>query len=161
VLLSITNPSDLHPAPCAVLDSNVVLDWLVFRHPVAEVLGRAIEGGRLRWLVNSALRDELAHVLARGVLDRWQPDSVALWQAWERCATPCPPLPPDGDALRLRCRDPDDQKFIDLALAHQARWLVSRDRDLLVLARRARRLGLAVLTPEAWQRTTTEVPAPG
>jgi predicted nucleic acid-binding protein len=50
----------------------------------------------------------------------------------------------------MRCTDTDDQKFIDLALAHGARWLLSRDRAVLKLGRRTRVLGLEVLTPEIW-----------
>ncbi|MFT7776961.1 putative toxin-antitoxin system toxin component, PIN family [Roseateles sp.] len=53
-------------------------------------------------------------------------------------------------AGRLVCRDPDDQKFIDLALAARARWLISRDKAVLALAKRARLRGLAILTPERW-----------
>ena len=41
-----------------------------------------------------------------------------------------------------RCTDPDDQKFLDLALHAHAKWLVSRDKALLRLARKARPLGL-------------------
>ncbi len=37
--------------------------------------------------------------------------------------------------------------FIDLALAIRAPWLVTRDRDLLVLARQAHRHGLLIATP--------------
>ena len=55
-----------------------------------------------------------------------------------------------GAATRLRCTDADDQKFIDLALGYGARWLLSRDRAVLKLARRAQPLGLAVMTPDAW-----------
>jgi len=50
----------------------------------------------------------------------------------------------------MRCNDPDDQKFVDLALAYGARWLLSRDRAVLKLAKRCRTLGLQVLTPEQW-----------
>ncbi|MBX3622048.1 MAG: PIN domain-containing protein [Rhizobacter sp.] len=53
------------------------------------------------------------------------------------------------DAIRLRCTDPDDQKFIDLAVAN-ARWLVSRDRAVLKLARRAALFGLQVVSPDRW-----------
>jgi predicted nucleic acid-binding protein len=48
---------------------------------------------------------------------------------------------------RLRCRDADDQVFIDLALVHRARWLLTRDKALLALARRARPLGTEILRP--------------
>jgi predicted nucleic acid-binding protein len=54
-------------------------------------------------------------------------------------------------SAHLHCRDPDDQMFLDLALAAGARWLVSRDRALLHLRRRAQSHGLAIVTPEQWQ----------
>jgi predicted nucleic acid-binding protein len=50
----------------------------------------------------------------------------------------------------MRCTDPDDQVFIDLALACKARWLLSKDRALLKLARRARALGLSIQPPASW-----------
>ncbi|WP_369293093.1 PIN domain-containing protein [Klebsiella variicola] len=48
------------------------------------------------------------------------------------------------------CRDQDDQKFIDLALDARARWLVSRDKAVLALAKRARARQLLIVTPERW-----------
>jgi len=54
--------------------------------------------------------------------------------------------------IRLICRDPDDQMFIDLAVEAKARWLISRDRAVLALAKRARAFGVEILTPEAWTR---------
>jgi uncharacterized protein len=57
-----------------------------------------------------------------------------------------PPLP------ALRCTDPDDQKFIDFALACGARWLVSRDKAVLKLRRRALALhGLQIVHPDDWR----------
>lgn len=136
--------------PAVVLDSNVVFDWLVFGQPGVQPLADAVQRGAVRWLVTPAMLDELAHVLARGVLARWQPDPAAVLATCRRLAL-CRPAPvPQGDALRLRCRDADDQKFLDLALAEPATWLVSRDKALLSLARRAGRLGLAIVKPEAW-----------
>ena len=49
-----------------------------------------------------------------------------------------------------RCSDPDDQKFIDLALHAGARWLLSHDKAVLRLAAPARRLGLQILPPARW-----------
>ena len=49
------------------------------------------------------------------------------------------------------CRDPDDQKFLELAQASGAQWLISKDRDLLKLARRTRKAGwFLILKPEQW-----------
>ena len=142
--------------PRIVLDSNVVFDWLVFRQPGVRPLADAITTGDLRWLVTEPMLDELMHVLARGMLARWQPDAEALQAACRRWARVCPAPSPQGVALRLRCRDADDQKFIDLALAERACWLVSRDRAVLGLARRARPLGLAIVTPEAWSASVRD-----
>ena len=41
------------------------------------------------------------------------------------------------------CSDPDDQVFIDLAVAHRAR-LVSKDRAVLAMRKRLAALGVAV-----------------
>ena len=63
-----------------------------------------------------------------------------------------------GEALRMRCTDPDDQTFIDLALSRGAQWLLSRDRAVLKLAKRARVLGLHILTPAAWAAQAGDSP---
>lgn len=135
----------------AVLDTHVVLDWLVFCDPRVDLLAQRILTGRLHWLCSAAMRDELAHVLARGGMARWNPDADALFAAWDRHAQLRRAPPPAGEAARLQCRDPDDQKFIDLALACGAQWLLTRDRALLALAGRARAFGLQVVTPESWR----------
>jgi len=141
---------DAVSVPSLVLDTNVVLDWLVFRNPVSAGLADHIEAGRSRWLVSTDIRNELAHVLGRGVGASFSPDMTALWATWDRLAIAVEPRIPSGAGCRLRCTDPDDQKFIDLALAHGARWLLTRDRAVLKLARRCLPLGLQVLAPERW-----------
>ena len=45
----------------------------------------------------------------------------------------------------LNCSDPDDQKFIDLAVAHQA-LLLSKDRAVLSMAKRLLRQSVRALT---------------
>ena len=102
---------------------------------------------RLRWLVAPAMRDEIFHVLGRGVAQRYAPDLALIEATFDAHAEPVPAAEPSP---RLVCRDPDDQKFIDLALASGARWLISRDKALLALAKRARPRGLLVLPPRLW-----------
>jgi predicted nucleic acid-binding protein len=138
------------PAPQLVLDTNVVLDCLLFRNPECAALQAAVVAGQVRWIATAAMRDELAHVLGRGHLDAWRPDLAALWAAWDRhCSTVAVP-PAIAPPARLRCSDPDDQKFIDLAVAAPARWLVSRDRAVLKLARRLREIGIEATVPARW-----------
>jgi predicted nucleic acid-binding protein len=52
---------------------------------------------------------------------------------------PTPPRAP------VRCTDEDDQKFIDLAVAHRA-TLLSKDRAVLACTKRLALLGMAVRT---------------
>ncbi|MBV9891757.1 MAG: PIN domain-containing protein [Rhizobacter sp.] len=133
-----------------VLDTNVVLDWLVFGHPIGAVLAVAFAARRFRWLCTRAMRDELAHVMARDALRRWSIDATAVLAAFDAAAIDVgTPAAPSASAP-LRCSDASDQKFLDLALALGAHALLTRDRALLRLASRARRRDLRITTPEAW-----------
>jgi uncharacterized protein len=140
------NAPALHPSQpiSLVLDTNVVLDWLVFHDPSAEPLAQALHAGRARWCVCTRMLNELNEVLQRPFLQPWHPDDTAIRTAIERHAShhedPASPSPP-----ALQCADGDDQVFIDLALQIHATALLSRDRAVLRLARAARRLGLDIL----------------
>ena len=136
----------LTPSPGVVLDTNVVLDWLLFDDPAARAVAIAVMQQRLRWIATTAMRDELAEVLGAGLAAARGRDPVCLLQAWDRYVTPRPP----AASHPLRCRDADDQMFIDLALGAGASWLVSRDRAVLALSRRAALLGLRIVRPAEW-----------
>lgn len=133
--------------PAVVLDTNVVLDWLLFGEPAVSALAEAVQAGRVRWLATTAMRDELAHVLGRGLAASRQVDPVSLLGTWDAHAMTLPAAPPH----RVSCTDPDDQKFLDLAFSAGACWLVSRDRAVLRLGRRAASLGLAIVPPGRWR----------
>jgi predicted nucleic acid-binding protein len=139
----------LKPVPLIVLDTNVVLDWLLFADPGVQGLVTAIEQGRLRWIATAAMRGEFAHVLGRGLAATRSADPAHFEAAWAQHCVAHPPAPPA--AAPLRCTDSDDQKFLDLALAAGARWLVSRDRALLKLRSKAAALGLAIVAPSQWR----------
>ncbi|MFM2057711.1 MAG: hypothetical protein RLY71_2096 [Pseudomonadota bacterium] len=141
------NPTEI------VLDTNVLLDWLVFRNSVTTTLQAELDAGRLRWSVTAPMLQELGYVLTPALLARWQVDPEAPWQTVRRYAHEVEAPAPLGPDQRLRCSDRDDQIFIDLALTRRCRWLLTRDRALLKLARRAGLQGVTVLTPEAWRAT--------
>jgi predicted nucleic acid-binding protein len=65
-------------------------------------------------------------------------------------------LPAPERARLPQCRDPDDQKFLELAMAANADVLVTKDRALLELARRkraqvGRTVPFRILTPEEFE----------
>lgn len=137
--------------PTAVLDTHVVLDWLVFGDTRVQPLVRAITAGQLRWLNSARMRAELSHVLGRPALHPWSPDVPKVLAVVDQLAEACADPPPS----HLNCSDPDDQVFIDLALAQRAPWLLTRDKALLRLARRAQARGTRVCSPEAWAALNT------
>jgi len=131
-----------------VIDTNVLLDWLVFDEPSTRPLVAALHAGRLRWISTEAMLAEQRHVIRGLVGSRWPADPEALETAYARWATVLEA--PARPATTPRCTDPDDQIFVDLALARRAPWLLTRDRALLKLGRRTRAVGTEVLTPAAW-----------
>jgi len=134
-----------------VLDTQSILDWLHFTDPRCGHWERWRQDGRWRWRIATPLRGELAHVLARGHLPASEMAPEALLATVDARTLPGD-LPAYGPQPALRCTDPDDQKFIDFALACGARWLVSRDKAVLKLRRRALALhGLQIVHPDDWR----------
>ena len=136
------------PLPPLVLDTNVLLDWLVFHDPSTAALDLAIRSGARHWVATSAMREELEQVLTREHLLVRQTDplfALATWDKWASIATPASIAGPSA----MRCTDLDDQKFIDLALQLGA-VLLSRDRAVLRLARAGHARGIEIMTAAAW-----------
>ena len=134
--------------PRVVLDTNAALDWLVFGEARVQPVVDALQAGRLRWVACPAMRQELAHMLGHARLARWSPDAAAALTQFDRLAE-IRPDPVTNPHVGLRCRDADDQVFVDLALAEGARWLLTHDRAVLKLARRAALQGLRITRPYA------------
>jgi predicted nucleic acid-binding protein len=133
-----------------VLDTNVVLDWLLFKDPAAAAIALAIEQRQVRWIATAAMRSELAEVLRRGLAAERNADPAALIAGWDAHAEMLAEPARLPAASALTCSDASDQKFLDLARAAGARWLLSRDRAVLKAARRAASLGITITVPERW-----------
>jgi predicted nucleic acid-binding protein len=139
----------LTSVPLIVLDTNAVLDWLLFADPSMALVAAAIANGHVQWIATAAMRDEFSHVLSRGLAAARGADPTRLQPHWRQRCSEHPTAPPSPK--HLRCTDADDQKFLDLALATGARWLISRDRALLKLHRRASAHKLVIVTPAQWR----------
>jgi putative PIN family toxin of toxin-antitoxin system len=145
------------PTRRLVLDTNIVLDCLVFCDPAMTALMTAIEARDVQPLVHDPSLDELRRVLAypqcrlderaqRSVLERYVAIATlaTMPAGFDRNSLL---LPPDFP----RCRDLDDQPFLALAYHAGADALVTRDKALLKLRRRARRFNVTLLTPAQLQ----------
>jgi putative PIN family toxin of toxin-antitoxin system len=140
-----------------VIDTNVLLDCFAFDDPRVQALWSAVEGGRLACIRSAQTDEELADVLRRPqfqALVAARASTVdAILQRWQAHAD----LVPRVFAAPWGCTDPHDQKFLDLAATARASLLITKDKALLKLARRARGSDLAIVRPEdALARLTTE-----
>ena len=130
--------------PPIVLDTNIVLDVFVFSDAAAIPLRQALAAGTLDWLATQAMRDELARVLAYPKivtrLSFYKLTAENVLATFDQHAR----LVDVPAKSSLNCSDPDDQKFIDLAVAHQA-LLLSKDRAVLSMAKRLLRQSVRVL----------------
>jgi len=140
-----------------VLDTNVWLDWLVFSDPAIEPIRAAVAAGSATILMNPACEGELERALGypfRGKVA--EADVQAACRDEVRGIVQRFDAPPAPGAIALpSCRDPDDQKFLELARDCAADWLVTRDKALLVFARRRLRpLPFRIGTPKQFREET-------
>jgi predicted nucleic acid-binding protein len=134
-----------------IIDSQSLFDWMVFRDPVCARWPSALSGSSWEWIFTSEMKAEFDFVAAKGFGERWPVATDVVASAWRDHAHAVPVPPAPGAAARLACTDADDQKFIDLAIAERAHTLVTRDKALLRLARKAlARHGVRICKPEIW-----------
>jgi len=128
-----------------VIDTNIALDAFVFADAATQDLRAGLEDGTLHWIATQPMRDELQRVLAYPkIIPRlafYQLDAQQVLSAFDRHAR-IVDAAPNAD---ITCKDPDDQKFIDLAVAHGA-LLLSKDAAVLSMARRLQERGAAART---------------
>jgi putative PIN family toxin of toxin-antitoxin system len=112
-----------------VVDTNVLVSRLLAADSVpAQAVRAARHEGRL--LVSEATMNELAGVLSRAKLDRYisLKDRKQFLRQLARVAEFVPII-----QLVRECRDPRDDKFLEIALNGKADLIVTDDEDLLAL----------------------------
>ncbi|HUL92817.1 MAG TPA: putative toxin-antitoxin system toxin component, PIN family [Burkholderiales bacterium] len=128
-----------------VLDTNVWLDWLVFDDPAVAPIRAAVAEKRAELFIDAACEAELERALGYDLGKRGVDIAKCLAEC-RRVAKPIEPVLTDTERAGLpRCRDEDDQKFLEAALAANAGFLVTKDNALLDLARRCARF--RIVTP--------------
>jgi len=112
-----------------VFDTNVLVSAALFPGSVPrQAIDKAMGLGKL--ILSERVAEELAEILGRERFDRY----VSQLSRNRFLAT----LIAQADILDIHeflqvCRDPKDDKFLDLAVAGEATCIVTGDKDLLVL----------------------------
>jgi putative PIN family toxin of toxin-antitoxin system len=129
-----------------VIDTNIALDLLVFDNPDCVPLAAALAADELRWIVTAPMRTELARVLGYPLIAKRlahrQMEATSVLEAFDARVHLLADTPPRAPCV---CKDPDDQVFIDLAVAQRA-LLISKDQAVLTMRKRLAAQGVAVMT---------------
>jgi putative PIN family toxin of toxin-antitoxin system len=133
--------------PLYIFDTNTLISAVLFKHSTpGRALFHALKEGFV--LFSPDTLDELANVLKRERFDRY----VTVTEREEFLEA----LVERSVVLEIEekiqaCRDPRDDKFLELAVGAQAKIIVSGDDDLLKLNPFR---GIAILTPAEFLATT-------
>ncbi len=132
--------------PVVVIDTNVWISGMLTRSGVpAQLIRQVVRQGRP--VLTTETFAELKQRMWLPKFDRYisiedrrrllhEVDTAAFWFD----------VPPQIAGQKF-CRDADDDKFIHAALASNADWLISGDRDLLVLADSLSASGVRIVSP--------------
>lgn len=112
-----------------VFDTNTLVSRLLMpRGTAAQAVDRGLNSGVL--LVSDETMQELANVLARPKFDPYL--TIAERQQFIRLLGGIARIIPITRCFKV-CRDPKDNKFLDVAMNGQAHGITTGDKDLLVL----------------------------
>jgi putative PIN family toxin of toxin-antitoxin system len=129
-----------------VLDTNVLLTLFVFADSRYAPLRERLERGKLTAFTDERCLAEYRRVLAYPMFSLNAAAQAAAYDAYARLIEVVSAAP---EPIELpECKDPDDQKFLEVARDGRAQWLITSDKALLKLARRRKLAHLfSIVTP--------------
>lgn len=121
--------------PVVILDTNILLDILVFDDQRAHPLRGALVEKKIDAVATVKTIEEFVDVIGRSQFDlnpNQQEEIQLQWESWSRILD-------DGDLIAApwKCKDRDDQVFINLAYSLRPAILISKDKLVLKIAKRA------------------------
>lgn len=128
-----------------VFDTNVLVSALIFKDSKpGHAFRNALRNGQV--LLSLSALEEIAEVISREKFERYvtAEERDEFLQALVRRARFIEP-----DAHIRICRDPKDDKFLELAISGAADFIISGDDDMLALSPFR---GLEILTPDDFLR---------
>ena len=128
--------------PCLVLDTNVILDLLVFRDPTAEPIRHLLDAKLVDAVRSEASMLELVDVIQRPIFKLSQQEQEIILLVWESLTRLV-----ENTAIESApfiCRDLDDQIFLDMAYSIRPAVLFSKDLRVLELRVSAKGHGVEI-----------------
>lgn len=131
--------------PRLVIDTNVLLDLFFWKDPGSTSLLAALEARRFDAFSSPRTLEEFAEVLSRpqfSLQNEAQRDIFRSWLALSQCVHVTSISP-------ARCRDTDDQKFLELCVQVAPCFLVTKDKRLTRAARKLSSHSIRPILPAA------------
>jgi putative PIN family toxin of toxin-antitoxin system len=128
--------------PRLVLDTNVILDLLVFKAPSTEPIRLMLDAKIVDAVRSEASMLELVDVIQRPIFKLSQQEQEMILQAWEGVTRLL-----ENTAIESApfiCRDLDDQIFLDMAYSIRPAVLFSKDLRVLELRVSAKGHGVEI-----------------
>jgi len=128
--------------PRLVLDTNVILDLLVFQDPATELIQMMLDAKLVEAVRTEASMLELMDVIQRPNFKLSKEQQQIILKQWESSSRLL-----DNSAIEsapFTCRDPDDQVFIDMAFSIRPALVLSKDLRVLELGAIAQRHGVDI-----------------
>jgi len=138
-------------AKVVIFDTNVCLDLFVFRDPQYRDFFQSMQNKTIKAVTSPECREEWLRVLYYPNLpldDLSRKRCIEEFDTHIECVVfnkqSLPSLPV--------CRDESDQKFLELACAAKAGFLITKDKTLLKLAKKTLKTGFFhIIHPLKWQ----------
>ncbi len=141
--------------PRLVLDTNVMLDLIYWHDPSVAALAQSLQAKRLLALRSRPTMLELFDVLCRTNFAGSTSAAAPYMKEAYRLTEPIPlalelTLAAGQSSSTPRCRDADDQKFLELTVQAGAQALLSKDKLVLKAGKRLRHQGITVCRPDVF-----------
>jgi predicted nucleic acid-binding protein len=121
--------------PIIVLDTNILLDILVFDDERAHPLRAALDDNQLDAVATDKTFAEFLDVIGREQFSLNKDQQHLIGEQWKKWAR----IVSDDELCQApwKCKDRDDQVFINLAYSLRPSALISKDKQVLKIAKRA------------------------
>ncbi len=128
--------------PKVVLDTNILLDLFYFQDKSIAYLYECLKTQQVQAFTCELIWEEFAEVLTRKPFNqnvveiellRSNYQNLLTWQA------------PQKNNSGIKCSDPDDQIFVELAVEVAPCCLITKDKDLLVLRKKLQKFQVQTL----------------
>jgi putative PIN family toxin of toxin-antitoxin system len=128
--------------PRVVLDTNILLDLFYFKDKSVVYLLECLKTEQVQGFTCELIWEELVEVLARKPFNQTIEEINLIWSNYQHLLTW---QAPQKNNSGIKCSDPDDQIFVELAVELAPCYLITKDKDLLVLQKKLQKFQVQTL----------------